>query len=1193
VVVGELLLSEGGDTTALDSNGKTPDLDKLLMAAVESGSRCTYVNACRVILDKGADPNYEGDNGAQPLMMAIEKQNVELCCLLLNRGASIPISHDEEPFHIGTDWKMTDLTRLLLSFGVDIRCARIGEQTVWERSKQSGTRDMACLLNAADSYPEEIVSQGEAAFQIYLKSCNEGSAVTVFLRIDVVGRDGVGKTSLVKSLTLQNFDQFELSTRGIAVYPNCQIIVKEACNWTTPLTRSDYRDIYDRNVIAIVADSFDKPKVRNEFFSSRVERRPMHLRIDPGNISAVKYPEYSPPNDMSMQQIDSGAVEAITSSDNSEEVQESMLQSISVATPKTAQQRSDAWSRLSGSLKIENQDKCEKFIPSAEKLSDEEVGHRQPSIPESTKNRIVQMLRNPESREKVKNEIVVTILDYAGHNVFYVTHQLCLSKEAFYYIVWDVSLPLDAITGSVFIFREGETVHNIILPSDETNYDRIEEWISAIHIMEPSNSRRTILFEKVGIRSPAVFLVGTHADELKSEPDMLERQEKFLRDRLEGTVLAEHIVWASKDKMCFYVDNTLSNQQNGTVDKQVILLRQKTEEVARQMAQHHQVPITWLKFQQEVQELKESKKEKKAASVGELRQIAMESAGIGEEELFVLLRYLSNRSVLLYHPMAFNSNMDEEVVLDVEWLVTQLEKIITVQTAVPAILTSAVERCSEKGIMTVDLIKHLLQENGSARYQCLIMFFMGQFDLLCEYAALEDLKQADDQRDYVNLNPSTDHCQPKEEPHMQCKQTEDYHRAYFIPSLLQRPTVVQSLSVPVAVKRAPYLLLSSGRLRMPRPLFYRLLTRLCKRFRRLPRLYQNAGYFRVHYNHELEVVLNRFSLQLTVLTKHQTPLIPDVCCAVRNFVVSEVNEAKQLAMSGLELEMGFLHKVSCGSSKDVPEEFVSLEGYPTKRKRVYIKSIDMEINLPPDLKVWFPCTDELSVIGDPDGDQNSRLFPSPEVTQSTDVSVLLCGYQPHACLMEVARSLDKYDPMKDDWRRLWSHLTRRDGDVNLVKEQSESPTIYTLRMWCRMAPLKSATVGRLVAALSAIYRNDVASKLSGYIESACKNEETFSNTVAPQCCHDLTLVLPAVLECAAHRWYVIATEMGYSEGQITDMVSGIPEAADKLTKIVNCKKMSENSGIVADSLLKACGSIPNPVLAAVQEKMKCHQLTLK
>jgi hypothetical protein len=91
----------------------------------------------------------------------------------------------------------------------------------------------------------------------------------------------------------------------------------------------------------------------------------------------------------------------------------------------------------------------------------------------------------------------------------------------------------------------------------------------------------------------------------------------------------------------------------------------------------------------------------------------------------------------------------------------------------------------------------------------------------------------------------------------------------------------------------------------------------------------------------------------------------------------------------------------------------------------------------------------------------------------------------------------------------------------------------------------------------------------------------------------LTLVLPAVLECAAHRWYVIATEMGYSEGQITDMVSGIPEAADKLTKIVNCKKMSENSGIVADSLLKACGSIPNPVLAAVQEKMKCHQLTLK
>ena len=886
------------------------------------------------------------------------------------------------------------------------------------------------------------MSQGEAAVQIYLKSCNEGSAVTVFLRIDVVGRDGVGKTSLTKSLTLQTFNPSELSTRGVVCYPNCQIIVKESCDWTTPLTRKDYKDIYDKNITAIMAESFDKPKVRDEYLSSKVEQRPMQLKLDSDNARPVRYTETvllaesSPPQDLAVQRIDSevAVVDDVTSDGNPKginsrsEAQENVLQPRSISTPRISlagflpKAVPLAWSGLTGCLKMQNRDSFEKRVPcdtptsvsvtnsssmpsittyvgpakghsrlnlnnlvedsqsplapqavgfcsedglsvsSAQELLEQnssqpqvtcetgslvESSHSPPSIPESTKKRVVKMLRSPESRNKVKNEMIVTILDYAGQNVFYATHQLCLSKEGFYYVVFDASLQLDAITPSVFRVREGEIVH-ISLPNDETNYDRLEEWVSAIHIMEPSNSRCIILFEKVGIRSPAVFLVGTHADELKDEPGMLERQDEFLRKKLEGTVLAEHIVWASKNKMCFYVDNTVTDRQNGTVDEQVVLLRQKTEEVARQVAQHHQLPITWLKFEEEVREVKEMNKTKKTASVDEILQIAMKAAGIkSEEELLVLLRYLSNRSVLLYHPMALKSKDKEEVVLDVEWLISQLEKVITIQTDVPAMYKNAVIRSSEKGIMTVEFIKYLLQDSGSAR--CLIMSLMNQFDLLCEYAELEDLKQADDQRDYVNLH--------RAKPHIHTKGVDDY-QACFIPCLLQRPTTLQSLSVPVSFK-TPYLLLSSGSLRMPRPLFYRLLTRLCHRFRRLPQLFQNAGYFHVYHNHKLEIVLNRYCLQMSVLTTNETPPLPAVCFLVRDFVVSEVNEAKQLAMSGLELELGFWHKLTIGSSKEVPKEFVSLEGYPAKRKDVHVISIDMDISLPPEVKVWFPYIDEV------------------------------------------------------------------------------------------------------------------------------------------------------------------------------------------------------------------------------------------
>ena len=125
-----------------------------------------------------------------------------------------------------------------------------------------------------DAFPEEIVSQGEAALQIYLSSCSEGTAVTVFLRVDVVGRDGAGKTSLTKSLTLQEFDPNELSTRGVVFDPKCQIIVKEACDWTTPLTSKHYRDMYDKNVTAIVADKLDTPEVKDHYFRSKEAERP-------------------------------------------------------------------------------------------------------------------------------------------------------------------------------------------------------------------------------------------------------------------------------------------------------------------------------------------------------------------------------------------------------------------------------------------------------------------------------------------------------------------------------------------------------------------------------------------------------------------------------------------------------------------------------------------------------------------------------------------------------------------------------------------------------------------------------------------------------------------------------------------------------------------------------------------------------
>ena len=58
------------------------------------------------------------------------------------------------------------------------------------------------------------------------------------------------------------------------------------------------------------------------------------------------------------------------------------------------------------------------------------------------------------------------------------------------------------------------------------------------------------------------------------------------------------------------------------MDPQVRLLRQMTEEVARRVAQHHKLPLTWLKFEQEVRDVKISDETKKTVSVEDLLHLA-------------------------------------------------------------------------------------------------------------------------------------------------------------------------------------------------------------------------------------------------------------------------------------------------------------------------------------------------------------------------------------------------------------------------------------------------------------------------------------------------------------------------------------------------------------------------------------------
>ena len=906
-----------------------------------------------------------------------------------------------------------------------------------------------------ETFPEEIVSQGEAALNVYLSCCNEETAVTVFLRVDVVGRDGAGKTSLTKSLTLQKFNADEPSTRGVVFDPKCQIIIKEACNWTTSLVPADHSKVYEKNIVINMADKLDKPEVKDQYFKSKEgpERKRRKRRSTPAAVrmvgsrrkielllhhksqeqlyvmpllqnstraldikhsshETVAEPQSSDGVSMyvvgesSGSQQTSGQAVAIVENTTEDVVRRPMattfggsnqqngLKPIPV-TPLHASRRTASHDfdeagngsnhridkllekkvtktaqatvtttavklpadqvshqyqhqQIEESLKKEEEEKRQSqtlMLQREKRLShvDNIITENATAVPEHIKRSVSRSLRDPTSRQEAKNEIMATVLDYAGQNVFYITHRLVMSKAGFMYIVFDASKPMNEKTPSIFRSEDGKELH-ISLFDDETNFDRLEELMSGVHIIEADHSRRIMIFEKEGIRSPPMFLVGTHADQLREQPGMMEEQDKFIRKKLEGTVLAEHVIWASQDVMCFYIDNTMTDPDIGVVDPQVILLRQKTEEAAHKVAQRHRLPVRWLKFDQNVREVKSSSPERKTITISELMDLGKKVAGITSlEELSVVLQYFSSRALLMYCPKALKIGNEEEVVLDIEWLVLQLQKVITIffEQDVPPMFRNDLKRSKEKGIMTMSFLRHLLSDAGPA--QQLIVSLMKHYDLLCQYPAIEvsNLKTSNSCRDFLNFEEEVKGQLDKEE------QDELDSQAYFIPCLLEHIVGLESLEMEDERKSLP-LLLSSAPLRIPQPLFYRVLTLLCKRFRRLPVIYRNVGYFHIYPGHRLEFALNRYSFRFTVLFEaHATPN-SKVCAAIRQWIVNIADKAKQQGMGGLQLQLGF--ELS-GSTSD---EFISLDGYQDTRFELYRSMKSREIQCPSRLHLWYP-----------------------------------------------------------------------------------------------------------------------------------------------------------------------------------------------------------------------------------------------
>ena len=69
------------------------------------------------------------------------------------------------------------------------------------------------------------------------------------------------------------------------------------------------------------------------------------------------------------------------------------------------------------------------------------------------------------------------------------------------------------------------------------------------------------------------------------------------------------------------------------------------------------------------------------------------------------------------------------------------------------------------------------------------------------------------------------------------------------------------------------------------------------------------------------------------------------------------------------------------------------------------------------------------------------------------------------------------------------------------------------------------------------------------------------------------------------QWYSLCVEMGYSRAAVVAITTGITSEADKIRAVFDNKIRAVGKRAATQALLKACRSIPDPIIGGVMDSL--------
>ncbi|XP_030834616.1 uncharacterized protein LOC115921352 [Strongylocentrotus purpuratus] len=189
--------------------------------------------------------------------------------------------------------------------------------------------------------------------------------------------------------------------------------------------------------------------------------------------------------------------------------------------------------------------------------------------------------------------VSLSIWDFAGHDIYYTTHQVFLTWRAIYVIVFDLSRSLDSVVPPESRDENYEMAKGGAT-SELTCLEFINFWLCSIyaHAVVPSSvgNKNT---SKTAQKSPPIFIVGTHRESVNGNAE--EKMKRIhcafeqIRESIKKKPFECHVV-----PKFYAIENSLEDK-----DEELVELKKDIEKVAmKEPYMGEEIPLRWLLFEE-------------------------------------------------------------------------------------------------------------------------------------------------------------------------------------------------------------------------------------------------------------------------------------------------------------------------------------------------------------------------------------------------------------------------------------------------------------------------------------------------------------------------------------------------------------------------------------------------------------------